>query len=236
MPSREYGFDPNTLEYFQQVGGRRREIQAGAIKQDVNRFARGVEKEMREITQRFINGQITSQQWYDESARMMKLSYRAAVDVARGSHDEMDDSDTEEWLALAILLLLLLNRTAEALEAGARPSEKLLTIPGALGPRGGVLRPGGRLLSIAGLKGAAIMSIYENRRLAEALRAGYTETRRVLGVAEHCDRSKDRPGCVELAARGWIPIWQMIPIGGATCRSNCKCHLEFRGRSIFTGG
>jgi len=217
MAKQRFGLEPGSLAYYQQIGERRRIIDTGVIKKDINRFAQGVTLELREITNRFINGQINGQEWYDESARVMKLSYRAAVDIARGDNGEMDDNDNEEWLALALLLLLLLNRTAEALEKGTLVLD-------------------GRLMNIAGLRGGGVRSIFENFRNVVARQTGYTEARRVLGVAEHCERSADRPGCVELAARGWVPIWTMVPLGGATCRDNCKCTVQYRGMSDFTGG
>lgn len=51
---------------------------------------------------------------------------------------------------------------------------------------------------------------------------GMTEERSVLHPAEHC------AVCVAEAARGWVPIGQLIPIGERTCLSRDQCSLEFR--------
>jgi hypothetical protein len=39
--------------------------------------------------------------------------------------------------------------------------------------------------------------------------------------AEHCEE------CPALAARGWIPVEQMVPIGDTTCLMNCRCTIEY---------
>jgi len=56
-----------------------------------------------------------------------------------------------------------------------------------------------------------------------AIRDGYTEARRVLGLAEHCLE------CVIMAGQGWKPIQEITPIGErCSCRSNCKCSIKYR--------
>lgn len=212
-----YRLDTFSLDYVQWMGDKRKVISADQVKQDINRFARGISNELRDTTVRLSNGFIDGQEWYDESARTMKLAYRAGVDVARGSSGDMSQDDNELWLLLVLALLLLLNRTAEALLSGGVEA--------------------GRLRSTMVLRGGAISGLFENWRLKRlAPRAGYTEARRYLRVAEHCEHSAERPGCVELAAKKWVPIWQMVPIGGATCRDNCKCRIRYRGRTVPTGG
>lgn len=62
-----------------------------------------------------------------------------------------------------------------------------------------------------------------------AVQARETEAKEVrwnLTPAEHCD------DCLELDARGWMPIEELggqVPGDGQTaCRTNCKCFLEYR--------
>lgn len=55
-----------------------------------------------------------------------------------------------------------------------------------------------------------------------ARQRGAVEERRILAVADHCAT------CLSEAARGWQPIGTLRPIGDTECRSNDRCHLEYR--------
>jgi hypothetical protein len=57
---------------------------------------------------------------------------------------------------------------------------------------------------------------------AERRLRGDTEERNVLGVADHCRE------CVDTTARGWQAIGTLPLIGTRQCRSNCRCHIEYR--------
>lgn len=53
--------------------------------------------------------------------------------------------------------------------------------------------------------------------------SGKTEARRILAPAEHCRE------CINYSRRGWMAIADIIPPTVAcSCRTNCKCTLEFR--------
>lgn len=214
MPTKKYGFNPGSLSYFSHVGDRQRSLPQSSIKLDVNRFALGVQTDLRNLTNQLLAGQIPAQAWYDESARLLKLSYRASVDVARGRNDGMTNEEKEKHIALVLLLLLLLNRAAEDINAGIFPMD-------------------GRLVAYIGSLGAANNGLYENWRLGQAINLGYREGRRLLSPADHCRDSHDRPGCVELAALGWVPIHQVVRLGDATCRQNCRCVIQYRGKPLF---
>jgi hypothetical protein len=49
-----------------------------------------------------------------------------------------------------------------------------------------------------------------------------TEARRVRRASESCQ------ACIDWARRGWVPIEKMVPIGNLTCRSRCRCFIEYR--------
>lgn len=82
----------------------------------------------------------------------------------------------------------------------------------------------------AGMYGAYGNGLFQNAHLEAFIRGGrYREAKRILGANEnHCYESGERPGCIELAQLGWIPIRAMLPIGGAACYSNCKCRIIYR--------
>jgi hypothetical protein len=78
--------------------------------------------------------------------------------------------------------------------------------------------------------GSFMGAILEAKRLE-----GYTQVRRILGLAEdHCRTSFSKRtgvttmGCVELAKLGWVPIGEVVPIGTATCLSKCHCRYDFK--------
>lgn len=76
------------------------------------------------------------------------------------------------------------------------------------------------------LANAARLAFHQEDAIAQA-KAGATECRRILGVAEHCQ------DCIDYAAIGWIGIDRLIlPGDRCACRSNCKCRVEFRTRKI----
>lgn len=65
-------------------------------------------------------------------------------------------------------------------------------------------------------------------RQAVAASLGFDQVRTILSIADHCAPSKDRPGCVEEAERGWAPLGEMSLPGQRTCLGNCKCRTEYR--------
>lgn len=73
------------------------------------------------------------------------------------------------------------------------------------------------------LYGGAVRGTYNEARFAAMRAAGFTEMRRVLHPADHCDP------CVEWAGRGWQPIGTMpLPTQDTPCGNNCRCTVEYR--------
>lgn len=76
----------------------------------------------------------------------------------------------------------------------------------------------------AAMYGNAVWQVASNAWLGAAVRRGkVTEGRRALAAsAVHCDV------CIAEAARGWVPIGQVRPLGDSTCRSRCLCRIYVR--------
>jgi hypothetical protein len=53
---------------------------------------------------------------------------------------------------------------------------------------------------------------------------GYTMEENVLGLAEHCEGSGS---CVEVTAKGKVPIGTLLPIGTRLCLTSCKCTIAY---------
>ena len=75
----------------------------------------------------------------------------------------------------------------------------------------------------------AAWATFMNAQVDVAKLQGYAFAKRILGASEdHCHNSRWRHGCVELAARGWVAIDEVAPIGSATCLSRCHCRYQFK--------
>lgn len=210
---RDYGYNPQTLSYYVETSRGRRVIPDISVKLDINRFVAGVQAEARALMAQLVAGTIDPQRWYDETARLAKLSYRVSADIARGSDEQMSQEERSHWLEAVLLLLLFLNDITDVIESGRMPANGI------------ALAQAGRLIGSGN-------GLFENWRLWSASVSGYTEARRILGVNEnHCHDTHERLGCIELARLGWVPIDKFVPIGLATCRQHCKCRADFRRES-----
>jgi hypothetical protein len=205
-----YSYNPYTMQYYRQVRGQRRQqVPISSIKLDINRFAINICKEQKEWSKLLLSDRISVQEWYDGTTRMMKYSYRAAFDVARGVSGEMSVAQQQEFSQVVEREISKFNLYARQVASGKVPLD-------------------GHLLNAVCSLGRRINRLFENWRLWLARQNGFTQARRRLTVAEHCRDSKNRKGCIELARMGWRPIWDITPIGGATCWDGCLCTMEYR--------
>lgn len=80
----------------------------------------------------------------------------------------------------------------------------------------------------------ALFLLFHGRRLQKAKIYGYTEARRYLTDAEHCTPNpnsgvKYTPNdCPGWAAKKWVPIHTIPPIGTLNCHQFCKCYIRYR--------
>jgi len=204
----EIFFDAITGVWRYVVAGRR--VPDFRIKMGVQRVANAVQRDLRELTTQLVNGEISRQQWYDSMRSTMKHEYRAAYLASIGGLENYDRSEISKFGWRMRPHYRWLNNFLAEIESGDQPLN-------------------GFAVMRAGMYARAANGIYENERMRVAAEAGYREARRKLGPNEnHCETTLNRPGCIDLAAMGWIPIDQMIPIGAATCLSHCLCGMEFR--------
>ncbi len=206
----KYFFDSETKKYYRQIIGQRKQmVPLHNIKLDITRFSQQMCMLQREWTQGLINSQTDAQDWYTGTTRLMKYSYRAVIDVARGSVEPMTVNEEREFLRILEDETSKFNMYAKQIAAGDIPLD-------------------GRILNAACSLGKRLNRIFENWKLWDAKNSGFTQARRRLSHAEHCRNSETRWGCVELARQGWKPIWDITPIGDATCWDGCLCEMEYR--------
>jgi len=180
------------------------------VRLGVLRVSKASEQQMRELTTRLVNGEIGRQEWYDAMRTMMKNEYRADFLAAIGGIENYDRSQISRFGWRMRPHYRWLNNFMEEILSGKQALN-------------------GRAVIRAGMYGRAGNSIYQNELLEVATRSGMREGIRDLGETEnHCNDTINRPGCVELSELGWVPITQLVPLGDASCYSNCLCSYRFR--------
>lgn len=70
-------------------------------------------------------------------------------------------------------------------------------------------------------------TIYHDFEREDRAVQGYDEARRLLNGRDNCKTSK-RPGCIDVAARGWVRLPDVVMIGSCTCLNNCRCDMQYR--------
>lgn len=167
------------------------------------RVINGLKGEMRGITRQFIDGDISRAEWERWMVEYQRVIYVLSTGVA-----------------LATFELTAADFTV-ASEDQREQESYLLAFFGQVAT--GEQKMNGTLLARAALYAAAGWRLVEAVKAIKARLFGYGEERRVLGKADHC------PDCIRYADMGWQPIGTLPAIGvGSVCRTNCRCHKEFR--------
>jgi hypothetical protein len=147
------------------------------------------------------NRQITLAEWQMAMRDTIKDIHLASSALARGGWAQMSDADYAKVAEKIEFQLMKLNQFALQIEKG-------LPLDGRFARRTTLYAQSGRV------------TYHESLRNEMALR-GYTLEKSVLASSDHCSE------CVSEAAKGFVPIGELILIGERICRSNCRCHVEF---------
>lgn len=174
------------------------------------RVSRAQEQAMRDLTQMLVNGQISKSQWYKQMRALMRDQYRAAWIASIGGEGNYNRRQRALFGRAVAPQYRWLNNFLDQLNSGAQPLNGFAVVR-------------------AGMYARAGNAVYQNNLLAVAQANGFKYARRVLSPNEnHCHDSHTHHGCIELAAKGWVPINEMVPIGEATCIVHCLCKYRFR--------
>lgn len=203
-----YVYDPETKRYTNVVTGRI--VTEAQLRHYVFNVSNQASLRMKKSTQQLIAGVILLAAWYEEMRDLMSALYRTVFILSIGGFLFEDDTARNLFYLLVLPQFGRLDNFERQLETGRQKLD-------------------GSALNRAGLYGGYGNGLWQNIGLEGAKKKGRTKARRVLGPAEiHCHDSNDRPGCWELWKKGWMPISEMVPIGEATCYSNCQCHIRYR--------
>jgi hypothetical protein len=165
-----------------------------------------------EATRNLIAGNIDLAQWQAIMMDAIRSGHITAAALAAGGYAELLYGIEIHDSAVAPQAMIVRNTEEEV-----RRQYGFLAVFLALLAAGTVARAVGRAMLYPH---AARGWFHELERFGRLLR-GYTEERRVLGVAEHCS------DCIEWAGT-WAPLGTLPRIGSSQCRTNCKCHFEYR--------
>lgn len=149
------------------------------------------------------SGAISLRQFQTEAAKLLKDAHVAAYALARGGREQVTDDDRARARNYVYRQLEYLRQFGEDVESGKQKLD-------------------GSLSRRARMYGEAVHSTFENVSAFSHESEGFNEVRSVLGRADHC------PSCVAEAAKGWVPIGGVLPIGERECLAGCHCTLEFR--------
>lgn len=160
------------------------------------------ERKIMSLSSALREGSINVQQWQAGMKDALKDLHLVSGALARGGWAQMSQADYGRVGSQLRFQYERLAKFAQQIERG-------LPFDGRFIRRTQLYAQSGRVSYTAAL------------RQEMALR-GYTEEQSVLAAADHCSE------CVAEADKGWVKIGTLINIGERICKSNCRCHLEFR--------
>ena len=188
-------------------------IQESRIRRISQAWVAMVEERIQDITQRFIDGKITLDDWHKRMAQELLDAAIIQALLGRGGLEQFTSSNLELETAelSAFDYAQFTNRAHEQFGWLKRFAQQ---IKDGIETAGNIMR---RALGYA--KGTELY--YHDAKTYAKADAGYTEEMRVLGIAEHCQ------DCPPLSGY-WAPIGSLPQIGATQCGKNCKCQKVFR--------
>jgi len=207
LSSHSFGWNEATSRYYDVSSGRF--VSTQVVMRALEEGLVIAQNDITIATERMIAGTISLPMWQLTMENEIKLINTAAAALARGGWSQMTQADWG-WVGRRIRTQYeYLRNFAKQLESG----EQVLN---------------GTVLVRAKMYAQAARDTYEEmrRRYARLYKAAVNERRILDPLADHC-LERERPGCVELAARGVQPIGTLPPIGAAQCLTFCRCHYEF---------
>lgn len=200
ITSGRYRFNEEAGRYIAPNG---RFVGRQAIRADLDRTLDSLSDSMAGVTQQLVDGSISPQQWQRQMADYVKRSQLVGGASYKGGWAHMTQADFGRVGQLTRRQYDYLRGFAEDIASGRQPLN-------------------GTAVRRARLYGQAARPTYYQFAQADMRRRGFDEERSILNPAEHCDL------CVSEAARGFVPIGELVPIGGRTCRTNDRCDMEYR--------
>ena len=201
-------FDPDLAAFF--VDGKR--VNVAVIRKELDRIDLKIAALIISYNEHLWNKEWTLAKWREEMDKLVENSHVIFAALAGGS------------IAKAV-------RDATVARRIARDQDALVRFSHAI--RDGQVPS----LPLAQNRGRAYRhSFYVTFHLLDQkakIDAGLTEAKRMLTPAEHCHtqiqgQAVFKEGCYEAAARGWMSISEMPPIGTLVCGQFCRCYIVYK--------
>ena len=158
---------------------------------------------LQKLTNSLIDGDITTAHWAVEMKEQVRNLHSSLGQLAHGGKSQMGPKQLGGMGAAIRDQNKYLNAFINEVENG-------LTLDGTVRARAGMYADAGWVT-------------YERGIAMREKAAGMTEERSVLEEgAAHCD------GCLVEAARDWVPIGELIPVGDRDCQAGDRCSFEYR--------
>ena len=211
---KDFVYDQVTEKYRDAVTGRT--LSDKQLRNAVARVSNEAQRRMKEDARQLIAGTIMFVVWYNRSRNIMKALYKTIWVLWLGGF--LFDDETQR--DLFYLFMLMQFKRFDDFTMQVDSGKQILN---------------GTATTRAGSYGRYGNPLFQNIKLDRGIMRGDDEARRVLSINDnHCHDAPDTPGCVEEAAKGWVPIRQLVVFGSCTCRSNCLCEILTRRRPHYT--
>ncbi len=207
-----YTFDTRALRFRDiSSSGRRRGQFVSYATVEANRQAliRAAREAIEAETTRLMDREVSLVAWERAVQRHLKVLYGAQISLASGGMNRMTPDRWGRAGGLLAAQYRYLRRLRHQVETGEQR-------------RDGTLLRRVRAFARSG-RGA-----YFRQEMHEHIETGREEARSITRPGDHCSPKGDRPGCVELEKRGWMPIPEMTPPLSRACYDGCNCYLEYR--------
>ena len=200
-PRSKYQWDNRTAQYRGPDG---RFVPRRTIREAMDEALDEAATRLRGHAEALRTGRLSLPEWQNLMRREMKEIHLWNAAGARGGWAQMSAADFGR-------LGPAMKRQYRYLERFARQVEQGLPLDG-------------RFLRRAEMYAEAGRATYHQMDELVHRERGYDQERNILDpAAEHCSE------CEGETARGWVPIGELVPIGGRECRTRDRCHIEYRG-------
>lgn len=179
-----------------------RYVPAQQVRAALDSVLAGSAGRMRGLSERLAGGDLSVRDWQRAMAGEIRIAHVAATASARGGWAQLSQADLGFSGQRIRTQYAYLGKMAEQIATGKQP--------------------------LTGVAARAELYGHAARATARAMEGriarekGAAEERNVLGAADHCQ------SCLSEAARGWVEVGMLVPVGARTCLSRCHCWISYR--------